>query len=70
MNMSLAIRRVDAVLTLTQYQLAELKRAKVVDAGAKGFALFIQGIADYFKYGDKIKTELIAKEEWLWRKLK
>ncbi len=62
-NMALALRRVDEVLTQTQYQLAELKRAKVVDAGAKGFTLFIQGIADYFKYGDKIKIELTGEDE-------
>lgn len=62
-NMALAIRRVDGVLTQTQYQLAELKRAKVVDAGAKGFTLFIQGIADYFKYGNKIKIELAGEDE-------
>lgn len=62
-SMTFAISRVDDVLTQTQYQLAELKRAKVVDAGAKGFTLFIQGIADYFKYGDEIKVEVASQDE-------
>lgn len=62
-HMTLAIKRANLALIQTQYQLAELKRAKVVDAGAKGFTLFIQGITDYFKYGDAIKQNLIANEE-------
>ena len=58
-----AVGRVNKVLSETQYQLMELRRAKVVDAGAKGFTLFIQGISDYFKYGEKIEVNLADLEE-------
>lgn len=62
-GMSVAAEKVNAALAKTQFQLAELKKAKVVDAGAKGFTLFIEGIADYFKNGNKIKFDEINREE-------
>ncbi len=62
-GISAAVERVNEALVQTQYQLAELRRAKVVDAGAKGFVLFIQGIADYFRYGDEIKIEFAGQDE-------
>lgn len=56
-----ALDRVDYALTQTQYQLKELKKAKVVDAGAKGFVLFVQGISDYLSSENKIELKLQAK---------
>ena len=56
--MGKAINRVDQALTQTQYQLMELKRAKVVDAGAKGFTLFVQGISDYLSSDNKTELKL------------
>lgn len=56
--MKTAISRVDEALVQTQFQLMELKRAKVVDAGAKGFTLFVQGISDYFISDDKEELRL------------
>lgn len=56
--MEKAITRVDQALSQTQYQLMELKRAKVVDAGAKGFTLFVQGISDYLSSDNKMELKL------------
>lgn len=58
-----ASERVDEVLTNTQYQLEELKKAKVVDAGAKGFTLFIQGISDYFDHKKPLDLSSIMNEK-------
>lgn len=52
-----AVSRVDKALVQTQYQLMELKKARVVDAGAKGFTLFVQGISDYFSSDNKIELK-------------
>jgi hypothetical protein len=38
-------------LTRTQLQLEELRRAGVVDAGAKGFVALIDGMSDYIAHG-------------------
>ncbi|NLC65762.1 MAG: DegV family EDD domain-containing protein [Clostridium sp.] len=62
-GMSYAVEKVNEALLKTQYQLVELKRAKVVDAGAKGFTLFIEGITDYFKTGNKIKLSAVNRED-------
>ncbi len=46
-----ARQRVDQAVTDTTNQLDVLKKAGVVDAGAKGFAELITGVADYFHDG-------------------
>lgn len=56
--MKTAINRVDEALSQTQFQLMELKKAKVVDAGAKGFTLFVQGISEYFMSENKPELKL------------
>jgi len=38
-------------LTRTQTQLDELRRAGVVDAGAKGFAVLVEGMSDFIVHG-------------------
>ncbi len=64
-----AKERLNDALTKTQFQLNELKQAKVVDAGAKGFTLFIHGIIEYFSTGevsveaiDEMDLQLTAEE--------
>lgn len=62
-GMTFAVEKVNEALIKTQFQIAELKKAKVVDAGAKGFTLFIEGIANYFENGNKIKLDNINRED-------
>lgn len=47
-----AYQRALESLAATTGQLAQLAQAKVVDAGAKGFVFFLEGIVDYFLHGD------------------
>lgn len=44
----------EKALVLTKTQLAELKKADVVDAGAKGFVAMLQGILAYVRDGETI----------------
>lgn len=46
-----AKKRVDEALEETPNQLAVLKKAGVVDAGAKGFAEIVAGMSDYLAHG-------------------
>ncbi len=46
-----ARQKVDAAVANTMNQLDVLKKAGVVDAGAKGFAELVGGMADYFRDG-------------------
>ncbi len=46
-----AYTQAEESLKQTQFQLACLKKAGVVDSGAKGFVFFIKGILDYFSQG-------------------
>jgi DegV family protein with EDD domain len=46
-----AKQKVDEALADTPNQLAVLKKAGVVDAGAKGFAELVSGIVDYLSHG-------------------
>lgn len=46
-----ARRRVEEALEETPNQLDVLKKAGVVDAGAKGFALLVHGMSDYLSHG-------------------
>ncbi|MGB6178966.1 DAK2 domain-containing protein [Carnobacterium sp.] len=59
--LSLAITVLNDAVTKTQYQLKELRKAKVVDAGANGFSFFIHGMLEYFKKGSVIDIESIKK---------
>lgn len=52
-----ALERLNEALARTQYQLSELRKAKVVDAGAKGFSLFIHGVLEYFRTGKTCREE-------------
>ncbi len=46
-----ALTRVDEALARTPEQLDVLRKAGVVDAGAKGFATMVAGVADYLIHG-------------------
>lgn len=59
--LSLAITVLNDAVAKTQYQLKELRKAKVVDAGANGFSFFIHGMLEYFKKGSVIDIESIKK---------
>ena len=59
--MSSAMNVLNEAVAKTQYQLKELRRAKVVDAGARGFAFFIYGMLEYFKNGNLIDLDSIRK---------
>lgn len=59
--LSSAMNVLNEAVTKTQYQLKELRKAKVVDAGAMGFSFFIEGMLEYFKNGDSIDLESIKK---------
>ncbi|MBC8315939.1 MAG: DegV family EDD domain-containing protein [Bacteroidales bacterium] len=50
-------------LTETTEKLEVLARAHVVDAGAKGFVYFLEGIKDFFINGEKAITQLIEEVE-------
>ena len=59
--LSLAVTVLNDAVTKTQYQLKELRKAKVVDAGANGFSFFIHGMLEYLKKGSVIDIESIKK---------
>ena len=50
-------------LSETTEKLEVLARAHVVDAGAKGFVYFLEGIKDFFINGEKVISQLIEEEE-------
>ncbi|WP_303753295.1 DAK2 domain-containing protein [Enterococcus sp. S86.2] len=50
--LTVAKRHTKAALEQTQFQMAVLKKNKLVDAGAKGFYYFIAGLTEYFCNGD------------------
>ncbi len=43
-------------LNMTTQQMAVLAKNNVVDAGAKGFVVFLEGMFEYFKHGDSVIT--------------
>ena len=53
----------ESSLTKTTEQLAVLKKHNIVDAGAKGFVVFIHGVMDFVNHGiiDRIKSPDIIK---------
>ena len=57
-----AVEKLNDALAKTQYQLEVLRKARVVDAGAKGFALFIHGILEYFKTGQVCDEKIIDQD--------
>jgi DegV family protein with EDD domain len=59
--MSAAIVVLNDAVIKTQFQLKELRKAKVVDAGANGFSFFIHGMLEYFKKGNSIDPDSINK---------
>lgn len=50
------------VLAKTKDMLKELREANIIDAGAKGFVYFIEGIFEYVKNGQVISSEQTADE--------
>jgi len=50
-------------LAETTGKLEVLARAQVVDAGAKGFVYFLEGIKDFFINGEEVISQLIEEEE-------
>lgn len=48
------LKRAMESLSSTTEKMAVLKKANVVDAGAKGFVVFLEGMFDYFKSGEKV----------------
>jgi DegV family protein with EDD domain len=51
-------------LLKTKDQLEVLKKANVVDAGAKGFVVFVEGIIEFIRHSDvrKLKTETLEND--------
>ena len=50
-------------LVATTHQLEVLAKANVVDAGAKGFVLFLEGMIDFFKNRQSIRNLSLATNE-------
>ena len=47
----------------TSVKMKELTKTDVVDAGAKGFVVFLEGMLDFFKTGNQINMETLAADE-------
>lgn len=57
--LTMSNERLEKSVTETQYQLESLKKAAVVDSGAKGFAYFIDGITEFLKSGkEELEDEI------------
>lgn len=69
--LALAYQRAVEALNATTVQLEVLAKSKVVDAGAKGFVVFLQGIVEFVKAGELRKmisgkdTIVIADSEFV-----
>ncbi len=50
-------------LTNTTNQMEVLKKANVVDAGAKGFVVFLEGMLEFFKTGQTVSMDTLANDE-------
>ncbi len=59
-----SIQKAKQSLAETKEKLEVLKKANVVDAGAKGFVVFLEGIVEFFKKGE-IKKMVQKREEVL-----
>ncbi|MBN1624750.1 MAG: DegV family EDD domain-containing protein [Clostridia bacterium] len=55
-------KKLEESLKNTKNQLAELRRAGVVDSGAKGFSLFVKGILDFLKSDRETEIRNIMEE--------
>ena len=65
-TMDIAYEELEASLIETQYQLKDLRRAGVVDSGAKGFVYFIKGMIDFFRNGETdVELEPYIEEDHL-----
>lgn len=59
---------IDALVTATKSLLETAKQMEaiahknVVDAGAKGFVVFLEGMLEFFKTGEAISTEVLEKD--------
>lgn len=58
-----AYTEIELALERTKDQLEVLKKANVVDSGAKGFTYFVEGALYYIKNGEDIKLETIISQE-------
>jgi len=57
--LTLSNERLEKSVINTQYQLSCLKKASVVDSGAKGFECFVKGILEFIKSGkDEVNQEI------------
>jgi DegV family protein with EDD domain len=60
--LSNAVKTTRTALARTQTQLEELRKAGVVDAGAKGFVALLDGMANYLTHGTEISEPAIARQ--------
>jgi len=58
-----AYSKIEIALEKTKNQLDVIRKANVVDSGAKGFTYFVEGALYYIKNGGEIKLEDIEKNE-------
>lgn len=58
-----AFKKIEVALEKTKDQLDVLKKADVVDSGAKGFTCFIEGALYYIKTGEEINIDDLIEEE-------
>lgn len=64
-HLTKAYDHLEEALRQTQYQLEDLRRAGVVDSGAKGFVYFIKGLLDYLRNGmsEELEDETVPEIE-------
>lgn len=60
-----AYSKIEIALEKTKNQLEVIRKANVVDSGAKGFTYFVEGALYYIKNGGEIKLEEIEKNEYI-----
>jgi len=58
-----ALIKASESLKQTTKQMELLRRKHVVDAGAKGFVVFLEGMLEFFKTGKTISTEILKSDE-------
>lgn len=57
-----ALVRASESLKATTEQMEVLRKANVVDAGAKGFVVFLEGMLEFFKTGQRVSEEILAND--------
>lgn len=60
---SSAFNKIEIALEKTKEQLSVLKKANVVDSGAKGFTYFIEGALYYLQNGENIDLKVLKVEK-------